>query len=281
MTRRIVPTREPSVVSRHDDSQFDIVGRNVTFIRGKRRILDEHNWRFQSNQLSAILGPSGCGKSTLLNILLGRLKRNITGFVGVAQSNQKSPPNMRVSFVGQSDHLSHFLTVHETLLLASQLKCPAKKADQHEESASRALELLNLESTRMTKISRLSGGQRRRLSIALELLGNPSMLVLDEPTTGLDSGATQQLVHSLNKLLIESRNAGNRMAIIATIHQPSARVFAQFEHIHVMSKHGKALFSDRPGKCFLPLPPARQNRNIFVLLTFFSQLTCKTNFWRH
>ena len=150
MTRRVAPVRDSSLVSQSEDS-FDIVGRNVTFYRGKKRILDEHNWRFQSNQINAILGPSGCGKSTLLNILLGRIKRNITGFIGVSKPNDKAKLEMRVSFVQQNDHLSHFLTVYESLMLASRLKNPSKNSFQHDENASRALELLNLQTTRITK----------------------------------------------------------------------------------------------------------------------------------
>ncbi|XP_021201263.3 ATP-binding cassette sub-family G member 1 [Helicoverpa armigera] len=199
--------------------------------KSSKIILRSINGDFRSGQLTAILGPSGAGKSTLLNILAGY---RVTGASGVISTNgeQRDLHQFRKlsRYIMQEDLLQPYITVEEAMLIAADLKLGIdmsreKKAVIVEE----IIQLLRLQKARNTATERLSGGERKRISIALELLNNPPVIFLDEPTTGLDDVASSTCVSLLKRVARGGRT------VVCSLHTPSARLFAEFDHVYVVA----------------------------------------------
>ena len=106
------------------------------------------------------------------------------------------------------------------------------------------IDKLMIKSCADNRPNRCSGGQQKRISIALELVSRPNVLILDEPTSGLDSVTTSQLI----RLLIELTQQAEPMAIMLTIHQPSAKLFNLFDKIYLLSNDGQCIYSGSPFK---------------------------------
>lgn len=204
------------------------------FRKGTKEILHSISGRFPPGQLIAIMGPSGAGKSTLLDILSGYKKTGIQGTVYVNGEMRELKSFRKMSaYITQDDRLQPLLTVQENMQIAADLKLPTEVTPREKrKKIHEILVTLGLEKpeTRKTPASRLSGGQKKRLSIALELISNPLILFLDEPTTGLDSSSCSQCIKLLKQLAKQGRT------IICTIHQPSASLFGYFDEVYVLSK---------------------------------------------
>lgn len=201
-----------------------------------RPILRPQNGKIEGGTLTALMGPSGAGKSTLLKCITGRiLGKNVHGSVSVTRDSS-------IAFVPQQDDLFPVFTVRETLLFASKVKVTAKFTD-HEVNVTQILRWLDLENCADVKIGRCSGGQLKRACIGVELVSKPNILVLDEPTTGLDSSTALQCVQILKKLASSNENPP---AIIATIHQPSNRILEQFNKIYLLSALGSNIYFGGP-----------------------------------
>ncbi|XP_012259311.1 ATP-binding cassette sub-family G member 1 [Athalia rosae] len=200
----------------------------------KKNILNGLTGSFKSGELTAIMGPSGAGKSTLLNILTGFKKNNVGGKVSYIGADGKQGWNeykKESCYIQQDDQLHVLFTVNEAMHIAADLKLGNslnKKAKQM--VIDDVLDTLDLTKTKETRCDRLSGGQKKRLSIALELLDNPPVMFLDEPTTGLDSSSSLQCVSMLKSLARGGRT------IICTIHQPSAAIYEMFDHIYLIAE---------------------------------------------
>uniref|UniRef100_A0A0A9YT30 ATP-binding cassette sub-family G member 4 n=1 Tax=Lygus hesperus TaxID=30085 RepID=A0A0A9YT30_LYGHE len=224
--------RSPSVDIQFTDVTFTVS--SGTFRKESKKILKGTSGLFRSGELTAIMGPSGAGKSSLLNILTGFHVAGMGGqikFNGeVVKPGQRSHRKMSC-YIMQDDYLNPHFTVAEIMKMAAHLKLgdglPGKAKDFVVEEI---LDSLGLTHTKDTKCCRLSGGQKKRLCIALELLDNPPIVFLDEPTTGLDSSSTVQLVTVLKGLARCGRT------IVCTIHQPSASIFELFDHTYMLSK---------------------------------------------
>ncbi|XP_073990820.1 ATP-binding cassette subfamily G member 4 isoform X2 [Rhodnius prolixus] len=179
------------------------------------------------------MGPSGAGKSTLLNILTGFYVTGMSGEVkmdGQIIQPGRGGSRKQSCYIMQEDHLNPVFTVLEIMTIAANLKLgqplPKKAKNLVVEDI---LDSLGMSSTKYTKCGRLSGGQKKRLCIALELIDNPPVMFLDEPTTGLDSSSTVQLVTLLKRL------ANSGRTIVCTIHQPSASIFELFDHTYMLA----------------------------------------------
>ncbi|CAG2105224.1 unnamed protein product, partial [Medioppia subpectinata] len=187
--------------------------------------------------ITAILGPSGAGKSTLLSCITGHKRTGLTGSIRIT-TDQK----VKFAVIGQDDHLLDRVTTFESLVYASRLK--NEPSVEHTAVARDILNKLKIADCADQWPNQCSGGQRKRISIALELVSRPHILVLDEPTTGLDSMTTWQLIRTLIKLCKQSAPAP--MAIALTIHQPSAKLFDLFDSAYVMSYDGQCIYHGPP-----------------------------------
>ncbi|XP_038974877.1 ABC transporter G family member 1-like isoform X1 [Phoenix dactylifera] len=194
-------------------------------------------------EVLAIMGPSGCGKSTLLNALAGRLDS------GTKQSGQVLVNGWRQTlafgtsaYVTQDDILMTTLTVREAVYYSAQLQLPdSMSKSEKKERAETTIREMGLQEAMDTRIggqasNGISGGQKRRVSICIEILTRPKLLFLDEPTSGLDSAASY---HVVNRIIDLSRHHGR--TIIASIHQPSSEVFELFDNLCLLSS-GKTVY---------------------------------------
>ncbi|XP_012265456.2 ATP-binding cassette sub-family G member 1 [Athalia rosae] len=199
--------------------------------KGSKLILRGISGQFRSGQLTAIMGPSGAGKSTLLNVLAGYKYTGANGLITVnGQPRDISEFKKLSCYIMQDDLSQPQITVHEAMCFASDLKLGNQKTRQAKLSAiNEILETLRLSAAKDTLTERLSGGERKRLSIALELVNNPPVIFLDEPTTGLDDMSTVQCIDLLRRVACGGRT------VICSIHTPSASIFAKFHHVYVVA----------------------------------------------
>ncbi|KAE8418561.1 hypothetical protein BDV36DRAFT_253685 [Aspergillus pseudocaelatus] len=206
---------------------------------------------FQPGKLNVIMGASGSGKTSLLSSLAERLPPSSGSKwcrTGSALYNGKQLPKVQirsmVSFVAQDDdNLMPALTVDETLLFAARLKLPSSMPDgEKRERVSEVITKFGLESCARrlvgsTIIRGISGGEKRRLSIACEVLTMPRVLILDEPTSGLDSFMALTVLEVLQSLAAEG------CTIILTVHQPTSSMWPLFSNCLLLSPDGLPLYS--------------------------------------
>jgi PAS domain S-box-containing protein len=199
-----------------------------------RKILHSVRACAKPGELLAIMGPTGCGKTTLLNILAQRVKKGVKGQLYASGEAPNKNYKRKVGYVLQSDIFFENLTVEQTLNFQAALRLPAELTDQQRKTkVGEVMEILNITKTRNTIIGGyarrgISGGEKKRVNIGNQLLTNPSVLFLDEPTTGLDTSTALSLMLTLK----EMARAG--MTIVATIHQPSSQIFEQFDKLLLM-----------------------------------------------
>ena len=189
----------------------------------------------------------------------------ITNFVNCVEFRSKR--SVKFSYYSQKDILLDTLTVEESLYYSSQMKfnekvkrindiferrdgvkqnnfvsVPNKMHSNkyfHRFKVEKLINALHLQKCSKTPVSQCSGGQKRRLSIALELIFSPSILLLDEPTSGLDSLSTLHCIELLQEL---SMNADHPMVIAVVIHQPTAKLLSYFDDLYVMSNNGRCIY---------------------------------------
>ncbi|KAL8099593.1 hypothetical protein AgCh_032015 [Apium graveolens] len=201
-----------------------------------KRLLQCLNGYAEPGRIMAIMGPSGSGKSTLLDTLAGRLSNNtiMTGHIYVNGAKRRRDFGV-VAYVTQEDVLLGTLTVRETITYSAHLRLPPTMTKEEVNGVIEGTILeLGLEDCADTLIGNwqlrgVSGGEKKRVSIALEILVRPQILFLDEPTSGLDSASAFFVVQALKSVARDGRT------VISSIHQPSSEVFALFDDLFLLS----------------------------------------------
>jgi ABC-type multidrug transport system ATPase subunit len=209
-----------------------------------RALLDDQCGIAKPGRLLAVCGPSGSGKTTLLNVLAGQLpySKQIR-LEGRVRANGAAVPaqGVRSGFVAQEDLFFSQLTVRETLEMAAELRATSSTTPEERAAAVdaviRRLGLAKCADTPVgdAKTRGLSGGEKKRLSIACELIARPQLIFADEPTSGLDAFAAQQAMQALKDLTTDGHT------VIATIHQPRSSIFAMFDDLCLLSE-GRLLY---------------------------------------
>jgi ABC-type multidrug transport system ATPase subunit/pSer/pThr/pTyr-binding forkhead associated (FHA) protein len=189
------------------DNAFQACGLTVTTAQGKT-LLHSVDFALSGQSLLAVIGPSGAGKSTLLAALVGSrpADHGEVHYAGRSLYTDYEELRHRIALVPQDDVLHTQLRVREALTYAAQLRFPADTtADERQRRVDDVLAELGLTEQAEQAITSLSGGQRKRTSVALELLTKPSLLFLDEPTSGLDPGKDRSVMHTLRTLADDAR----------------------------------------------------------------------------
>eukprot|EP00042_Codosiga_hollandica_P052962 m.680998 g.680998 ORF g.680998 m.680998 type:complete len:575 (+) comp58597_c2_seq18:500-2224(+) len=202
-------------------------------------------------EIFAILGSSGAGKTTLLDCLTLRKTKGVGQLTGDVTLNG-APLDPEIfrhmsAYVLQEDMLLGTLTAGESMAFSARLRLPHVAEDVRKQRIASLIADMALERTTETMVGSegirgLSGGEKKRLAIALQLLADPYVLFLDEPTTGLDSYNSQMVMEQVQKL---ARKSGK--IVVCSIHQPRATIFQLFDRVMLMSRGQVTYFGPTPG----------------------------------
>ncbi|GER56691.1 ABC transporter [Striga asiatica] len=223
----------------------------VTLSNGdSQNVLEGLSGYAEPGSFTALMGPSGSGKSTLLDALSGRLAANafLSGLI-LLNGRKANLSFGTAAYVTQDDNLIGTLTVRETISYSARLRLPDRMpwADKRALVESTIIEM-GLQDCSDTVIGNwhlrgVSGGERRRVSIAVEILMRPRLLFLDEPTSGLDSASAFFVTQTLRGLSRDGRT------VIASIHQPSSEVFELFDRLYLLSG-GKTVYFGQASEAY-------------------------------
>ena len=213
-----------------------IRARDLRAVRGGRTVLDGLSFDVATGTVTALLGPSGCGKSTLMRAVVG-IQAHVTGRLEVlAHPAGSAPLRSRVGYVAQSPSVYGDLTPRQNLdYFAAVLGVPRRKRSGR---VAQALADVDLTSHTDDLAGNLSGGQLSRVSLAVALLGTPDLLVLDEPTVGLDPVLRQDLWHLFHRI---ARERGTTLLISSHVMDEADRC----ERLLLM-RDGRILADDTP-----------------------------------
>ncbi|WP_159771235.1 ABC transporter ATP-binding protein [Streptomyces sp. HM190] len=212
---------------------------NLTVVRGPRTVLRGLDFDVPQGQITGLLGPSGCGKSTLMRSIVGTQDK-VTGTLQVLGHPAGAPTlRSRIGYVTQAPSVYDDLSVRQNLHYFAAILDPGRAAaDRRHDNVARAIADVDLTSHADALAGTLSGGQRSRVSLAVALLGTPELLVLDEPTVGLDPVLRRDLWD-----LFHSLAADRRATLLISSH-----VMDEAERCHrlLLMREGEILADDTP-----------------------------------
>ena len=220
-------------------------------ISGKeeKHLLQNVSGLVRPGEVLAVMGPSGAGKSSFLDTISGRVPASSGGSVALDNHVLNSAGALRglSAYVPQDDALLGTLTVAETIAFSAEIRLPhAEYTDEDRlKHVNDIIRGLGLERVRDSPIGTvlvrgISGGQRRRVSIGMELVTHPAILFLDEPTSGLDSAASFFVIKMVKELAQKEK-----FSVIATIHQPSNKTYELFDKVMLLAKGQTVYFGPR------------------------------------
>lgn len=226
---------------------IELCGRDINFRfhKGGDNGMHDFSFTLHGGEMVAIMGGSGVGKSTLLSLLNGNLKPQ-SGTITVNGHPLDDPEaKATIGFVPQDDLLIEDLTVYENLWYTARLCFDTSDQEELDRKVMRTLTQLGLDVAKDLKVGSpinkyISGGQRKRLNIALELIREPSVLFLDEPTSGLSSADSEKVVLLLKELTEKGK------LIVVNIHQPSSDVYKLFDRLWLLDKGGYPVYDGNP-----------------------------------
>lgn len=204
----LLQVQDSSLVEYVDSGDVSFEAQGLSVFAGKKQLMHDVSFRLPARTLLAVVGPSGAGKSTLLNALTG-FRPADAGHIRYAGRDLYTGYDelrRRIGYVPQEDLLHTSLTVRKALTYGAELRFPPDVSPaERSMRVDEVLAELGLTNHADTRVGQLSGGQRKRTSVALELLTKPSLLYLDEPTSGLDPGLDKAVMHSLRALADDGR----------------------------------------------------------------------------
>ncbi|KAL6591845.1 hypothetical protein ACP70R_049708 [Stipagrostis hirtigluma subsp. patula] len=208
-------------------------------------LLKDLSGSFRPGVLTALMGVSGAGKTTLMDVLAGRKTGGyVEGNITISGFPKKQETFARVSgYCEQNDIHSPQLTVYESLLFSAWLRLPndvdstTRKMFIEEVMDLVELKPLRYSSIGLPGVSGLSTEQRKRLTIAVELVANPSIIFMDEPTSGLDARAAAIVMRTVRNTVDTGRT------VVCTIHQPSIDIFESFDELFLMKRGGEVIYA--------------------------------------
>jgi ABC-type multidrug transport system ATPase subunit len=235
---KVQDQEEPLVfTARHVDFRFP----------GSDNGLHDFCFTARGGQMIGVMGGSGVGKSTLINILNGSMPPGSGQLFINGRDLYRNDPELEgvIGYVPQDDLLFDELTVFENLFYSSRLCLAHLTKTDLTDRVNTILSQLNQLETRDLKVGSplektISGGQRKRLNIALELIREPAILFVDEPTSGLSSADSLNVI----SLLKEQSNQGKLVIVI--IHQPSSEIFKMFDALWILDKGGRPIYTGNP-----------------------------------
>jgi ABC-type multidrug transport system ATPase subunit len=237
------------------DSKISIRANNVVFrFRNSDNGIQNFSFYEESGQMVGIMGGSGVGKSTLLNVLNGNLKPVmgevlINGY-NLYDENEKKKLQGVIGYVPQDDLLIEELTVYQNLYYNARLCLNKFTEEKIIGVVNNILEDLDLKEIKDLKVGSplnkvISGGQRKRVNIALELIREPSILFIDEPTSGLSSVDSEVVMNLLKEQTFKGK------LIIVNIHQPSSDLYKMFDKVIILDKGGYQIYYGNPGDAII------------------------------
>ncbi|KAB5574280.1 hypothetical protein DKX38_001474 [Salix brachista] len=214
------------------------------------QLLREVTGAFRPGVLTALMGVSGAGKTTLMDVLAGRKTGGyVEGEIRISGFSKKQETFARVSgYCEQNDIHSPQVTVKESLIYSAFLRLPKEVSKQEKmifvDEVMELVELNNLKDAvvGLPGITGLSTEQRKRLTIAVELVANPSIIFMDEPTSGLDARAAAIVMRTVRNTVDTGRT------VVCTIHQPSIDIFEAFDELLLMKRGGQVIYSGPLGR---------------------------------
>lgn len=280
---RLPEDESMKLMTHHTPARLLFSGINYTV--NSKQVLSGVQGSVKPGEIMAIIGASGAGKTSLLDILARKTKAgNVTGELLVnGRLVKDSEYRDIVGFVDQEDALMPTLTVQETVLYSALLRLPQEMSfDAKNLRVLETMAELGILHIKDSLIGRegsrgISGGEKRRVSIACELVTSPSILFLDEPTSGLDSFNAFNVVECLANLATEYKRT-----IVMTIHQPRSNIVALFDRLLLMAK-GKAVYSGSLSDCHsyfegigFACPPGYNLADHLVDLTMYKEVISST-----